>query len=81
MKRLLPLVLALAGCKLAAPSTGQVIEPGVARAEFEVRVGATLSNGAHAYRPRLEAEGLLAQLGGHPESPPPTLSQQTIRQE
>lgn len=41
MKKLLPLVLVLAGCKLAAPSTGQVVEPGVARAEFEVRARGT----------------------------------------
>lgn len=41
MKKVLPLVLALAGCKLAAPSTGQVVEPGVARAEFEVRARGT----------------------------------------
>ncbi len=41
MKKFLPLVLVFAGCKLAAPSTGQVVEPGVARAEFEVRARGT----------------------------------------
>jgi len=41
MKKFLPLVLVFVGCKLAAPSTGQVVEPGVGRAEFETRTRGT----------------------------------------
>lgn len=42
MKALAPLLLAvLTGCGLAAPRTGEVVEPGVARAVFEARARGT----------------------------------------
>ena len=65
MKTLAPLLLAvLTGCGLAAPRTGEVVEPGVARAVFEARARGTDVVEVTVLFPRDEAGAPTA--GPHP---------------